>query len=95
MIYINWIVWFREEKKKVEESAVAALESGAKYRDRAKERRKDQNPDYEPAEFGAGSFHAVAPPGNIDLLYLTLLLLIVFYSVLVTNFFYFFGLQIS
>ncbi|PWA85660.1 Protein RED, C-terminal [Artemisia annua] len=37
-------------------------------KDRAKERREDQNPDYEPAEFGAGSFHAVAPPGNIDLL---------------------------
>ncbi|XP_078444613.1 RED family protein isoform X2 [Wolffia australiana] len=32
-----------------------------KYRDRAKERREDQNPDYEPAELGA--FHAVAPPG--------------------------------
>ena len=89
MIYINWIVWFREEKKKVEESAAAALESGAKYRDRAKERREDQNPDYELVEFGAGSFHAVAPPGNIDLLYLTLLLLIVFYSVLVTIFFLF------
>ncbi|KAK1551167.1 hypothetical protein Q3G72_031316 [Acer saccharum] len=36
-----------------------------KYRDRAKERREDQNPDYEPTEMG--SFHAVAPPGNIDL----------------------------
>lgn len=36
-----------------------------KYRDRAKERREDQNPDYEPTELG--SFHAVAPPGNIDL----------------------------
>ncbi|KAK0571628.1 hypothetical protein LWI29_019089 [Acer saccharum] len=43
-----------------------------KYRDRAKERREDQNPDYEPTELG--SFHAVAPPGNIDLrLDLTLL----------------------
>ncbi|KAK9080145.1 hypothetical protein SSX86_001820 [Deinandra increscens subsp. villosa] len=37
-----------------------------KYRDRAKERREDQNPDYEPSELG--SFHAVAPPGNVDLL---------------------------
>ncbi|XWS26531.1 hypothetical protein CRYUN_Cryun26dG0039500 [Craigia yunnanensis] len=37
-----------------------------KYRDRAKERREDQNPDYEPTELG--SFHAVAPPGNVDLL---------------------------
>ncbi|XP_043704969.1 suppressor of mec-8 and unc-52 protein homolog 2 [Telopea speciosissima] len=36
-----------------------------KYRDRAKERREDQNPDYEPTEFGA--FHAVAPPGAVDL----------------------------
>ncbi|KAI4335154.1 hypothetical protein L6164_013826 [Bauhinia variegata] len=35
-----------------------------KYRDRAKERREDQNPDYEPTELG---FHAVAPPGNVDL----------------------------
>ncbi|OAY26979.1 suppressor of mec-8 and unc-52 protein homolog 2 [Manihot esculenta] len=36
-----------------------------KYRDRAKERREDQNPDYEPTELG--SFHAVAPPGAVDL----------------------------
>lgn len=42
-----------------------------KYRDRAKERREDQNPDYEPTELG--SFHAVAPPGNVDLRYLKLL----------------------
>ncbi|KMT14106.1 hypothetical protein BVRB_4g079290 [Beta vulgaris subsp. vulgaris] len=35
-----------------------------KYRDRAKERREDQNPDYEPTDLG---FHAVAPPGNVDL----------------------------
>ncbi|RLN27980.1 hypothetical protein C2845_PM05G05780 [Panicum miliaceum] len=33
-----------------------------RYRDRAKERREDQNPDYEPTELG--SFHAVAPPGT-------------------------------
>ncbi|XP_077211471.1 RED family protein [Tasmannia lanceolata] len=38
---------------------------GPKYRDRAKERREDQNPDYEPTELG--SFHAVAPPGNVEL----------------------------
>ncbi|KAL6575325.1 Smu-2 suppressor of mec-8 and unc-52 protein [Orobanche minor] len=37
-----------------------------KYRDRAKERREDQNPDYEITELS--SFHAVAPPGNVDLL---------------------------
>ncbi|KAJ9168101.1 hypothetical protein P3X46_019668 [Hevea brasiliensis] len=36
-----------------------------KYRDRAKERREDQNPDYKPTELG--SFHAVAPPGAVDL----------------------------
>lgn len=36
-----------------------------KYRDRAKERREDQNPDYEPTELG--SFHAVAPPGTADI----------------------------
>nr|GFD27894.1 suppressor of mec-8 and unc-52 protein homolog 2 [Tanacetum cinerariifolium] len=44
-----------EKKKKVEESAAAALELLPKYRDRAKERREDQNPDYEPTanEFGA------------------------------------------
>ncbi|XP_025688307.1 suppressor of mec-8 and unc-52 protein homolog 2 [Arachis hypogaea] len=35
-----------------------------KYRDRAKERREDQNPDYEPTEL---AFHAVAPPGTVDL----------------------------
>ncbi|KAJ6806422.1 suppressor of mec-8 and unc-52 protein-like protein 2 [Iris pallida] len=38
---------------------------GPKYRDRAKERREDQNPDYEPSELG--QFHAVAPPGAADL----------------------------
>ncbi|KAH7849331.1 hypothetical protein Vadar_016427 [Vaccinium darrowii] len=37
-----------------------------KYRDRAKERREDKNPDYEASELG--SFHAVAPPGTVDLL---------------------------
>lgn len=50
----------RRKEEKVEE-----LEQ-PKYRDRAKERREDQNPDYEPSELG--SFHAVAPPGNVDLL---------------------------
>ncbi|KAK4478992.1 hypothetical protein RD792_014500, partial [Penstemon davidsonii] len=37
-----------------------------KYRDRAKERREDQNPDYEINEITA--FHAVAPPGTADIL---------------------------
>ncbi|KAL1205479.1 Suppressor of mec-8 and unc-52-like protein [Cardamine amara subsp. amara] len=36
-----------------------------KYRDRAKERRENQNPDYDPTELS--SFHAVAPPGAVDL----------------------------
>ncbi|XP_054794325.1 suppressor of mec-8 and unc-52 protein homolog 2-like [Prosopis cineraria] len=35
-----------------------------KYRDRAKERREDQNPDYETTDLG---LHAVAPPGTVDL----------------------------
>lgn len=38
-----------------------------KYRDRAKERREDQNPDYEATALG--HFHAVAPPGTVDLRY--------------------------
>ncbi|KAL6641908.1 hypothetical protein ACP70R_020089 [Stipagrostis hirtigluma subsp. patula] len=45
----------RKEEKKEEPEL-------PKYRDRAKERREDQNPDYEPTELG--SFHAVAPPGT-------------------------------
>ena len=45
---------WREESKKEEPDT-------PRYRDRAKERREDQNPDYEPTELG--SFHAVAPPG--------------------------------
>ena len=44
----------REEKKEEPETP--------RYRDRAKEHREDQNPDYEPTELG--SFHAVAPPGT-------------------------------
>ncbi|CAL9078651.1 unnamed protein product [Musa textilis] len=48
----------RKEEKREEPEA-------PKYRDRAKERREDQNPDYEPTELG--SFHAVAPPGTVDL----------------------------
>ncbi|KAI3524864.1 hypothetical protein L2E82_02732 [Cichorium intybus] len=50
----------RRREEKVEQPELP------KYRDRAKERREDQNPDYEPSELG--SFHAVAPPGNVDLL---------------------------
>ena len=47
----------REEKSEPPETP--------KYRDRAKERREDQNPDYEQTELG--SFHAVAPPGAVAL----------------------------
>ncbi|KAL6870667.1 hypothetical protein ACP4OV_014515 [Aristida adscensionis] len=46
----------RRKEEKKEEPEIP------KYRDRAKERREDQNPDYEPTELG--SFHAVAPPGT-------------------------------
>ncbi|KAI4377492.1 hypothetical protein MLD38_015106 [Melastoma candidum] len=49
----------RRKEEKAEEP------EAPKYRDRAKERREDQNPDYEPTELG--SFHAVAPPGTVDL----------------------------
>ncbi|KAF5776136.1 putative RED-like protein [Helianthus annuus] len=47
------------------EEKVEEPEQAPKYRDRAKERREDQNPDYEPSELG--SFHAVAPPGNVPI----------------------------
>ncbi|RAL43771.1 unnamed protein product [Cuscuta campestris] len=49
----------RNKEEKAEEPELP------KYRDRAKERREDQNPDYELNELGA--FHAVAPPGNVDM----------------------------
>lgn len=45
---------FREEKAEEPEQP--------KYRDRAKERREDQNPDYEEL-----AFHKVAPPGTVDI----------------------------
>lgn len=49
----------RRKEEKTEEPELP------KYRDRAKERREDQNPDYEASELG--TFHAVAPPGTMDL----------------------------
>ena len=52
------ILWLCREEKQEEAD-------GPKYRDRAKERREDQNPDYEATELG--SFHAVAPPGTVDI----------------------------
>lgn len=55
--YKEKVVRRREEKPEEPETP--------KYRDRAKERREDQNPDYEPTELG--SFHAVAPPGTVDI----------------------------
>ncbi|KAF7837593.1 suppressor of mec-8 and unc-52 protein-like protein 2 [Senna tora] len=48
----------RRKEEKLEEPETP------KYRDRAKERREDQNPDYESTELG---LHAVAPPGTVDL----------------------------
>lgn len=65
---------YRREEKKVEEPELP------KYRDRAKERREDQNPDYEPNELG--SFHAVAPPGNVDLLLVLFLILYVYVCIM-------------
>jgi hypothetical protein len=38
-----------------------------RYRDRAKERREDVNPDYDATTAELGSLHAVAPPGTVDL----------------------------
>lgn len=49
----------REEKKEEPELP--------KYRDRAKERREDVNPDYDHTATELGSLHAVAPPGTVDL----------------------------
>ncbi len=46
-----------------------------RYRDRAKERREDVNPDYEATTAELGSLHAVAPPGTVDLRYHFLLVL--------------------
>ncbi|KAM1090546.1 hypothetical protein FF1_018170 [Malus domestica] len=56
---------YKEKVARRKEEKAAEQPELPKYRDRAKERREDQNPDYEPTELG--SFHAVAPPGNIDL----------------------------
>ncbi|KAH7405094.1 hypothetical protein KP509_15G055900 [Ceratopteris richardii] len=50
----------KEEEKKEEPEL-------PKYRDRAKERREDQNPDYDHTATEFGSLHAVAPPGTVDL----------------------------
>lgn len=55
-VYVN-VKLCREEKAEEPEQP--------KYRDRAKERREEQNPDYDIPEFG--SFHAVAPPGTVDM----------------------------
>eukprot|EP01018_Ginkgo_biloba_P012246 Gb_08082 [translate_table: standard] len=55
----------RKHKPKSKEEEKQEEPELPKYRDRAKERREDQNPDYEPTEMG--SLHAVAPPGTVDL----------------------------
>ncbi|GBG86270.1 hypothetical protein CBR_g41264 [Chara braunii] len=54
-------VWPKPKEEEKPEEALPA------YRDRAKERREDQNPDYEQAMSELGSLHAVAPPGTTDL----------------------------
>lgn len=56
--FLKFVTFFQREEKSEE------LEN-PKYRDRAKERRENQNPDYDPTELN--SFHAVAPPGAVDL----------------------------
>ncbi|XP_024545885.1 suppressor of mec-8 and unc-52 protein homolog 2 [Selaginella moellendorffii] len=57
----------KEQRPKKEEKKPTTIEdiNLPKYRDRAKERREDQNPDYElmAAASGISSLHAVAPPG--------------------------------
>ncbi|KAF0904411.1 hypothetical protein E2562_034490 [Oryza meyeriana var. granulata] len=53
--------YYKEKMMRRKEEKKEELEA-PRYRDRAKERREDQNPDYEPTELG--SFHAVAPPGT-------------------------------
>ena len=40
-----------------------------RYRDRAKERREDVNPDYDSTSAELGSLHALGPPGTVDLRY--------------------------
>jgi hypothetical protein len=51
----------KEEEKAGEEDDLP------RYRDRAKERREDVNPDYDATTAELGSLHAVAPPGTVDL----------------------------
>jgi len=55
----------RRNKPKPKEEEKEEEPDLPRYRDRAKERREDQNPDYEPTDMG--SLHAVAPPGTVDL----------------------------
>lgn len=43
-----------------------------RYRDRAKERRDDINPDYESTTTELGSLHALGPPGTVDMRYVLL-----------------------
>ncbi|XP_057484837.1 uncharacterized protein LOC130771255 [Actinidia eriantha] len=53
------------EEKKLEGEEKAEVPVLPKYQDWVKERRENQNPDYEPTELG--SFHAVAPLGTVYL----------------------------
>ncbi|KAK9137953.1 hypothetical protein Sjap_008547 [Stephania japonica] len=43
---------------------------GAEVSQKSEEQREDQNPDYEPTELGF--FHAVAPPGTVNMWYVFL-----------------------
>lgn len=65
-MFVCGICWIgNREEKAFEDSNLP------RYRDRAKERREDVNPDYDATAAELGSLHAVAPPGTVDLRYHT------------------------
>ncbi|KAG6551798.1 hypothetical protein Mapa_006615 [Marchantia paleacea] len=57
----------RKFKLKTKEEEKPEDPEQPRYRDRAKERREDVNPDYDHTAAELGSLHAVAPPGTVDL----------------------------
>ncbi|KAL3679540.1 hypothetical protein R1sor_022496 [Riccia sorocarpa] len=57
----------RKFKPKLKEEEKPEDTEQPRYRDRAKERREDVNPDYDATAAELGSLHAVAPPGTVDL----------------------------
>ncbi|KAL2613448.1 hypothetical protein R1flu_025140 [Riccia fluitans] len=57
----------RKFKPKLKEEEKPEDPEQPRYRDRAKERREDVNPDYDHTAAELGSLHAVAPPGTVDL----------------------------